>query len=207
MPYANRAQYPGLDHPAPTPEQHSGAPVLYLASNEEPARDRVVRDLMRHIAVDSPGNCLHNCEIPAFRDRDGDTREALSNYRFLLAFENSRTVDYVTEKAYRALAAGIVPVYLGAPNFRDFMPSGNAAIGVEDFATTAELGAYLNHLVSSPSAYAKHLGWRQQPPGEDFARLIDLGDIDCRHRMAVKLAHGCGSECRCGGRYRDRRWP
>ncbi len=207
MPYANRAQYPGLDHPAPTPEHHSGAPVLYLASNEEPARDRVVRDLMQHIAVDSPGNCLNNCAIPAFRDRNGDTREALRRYRFLLAFENSRAMDYVTEKAYRALDCGVVPVYLGAPNFRELMPADDAAIAVDDFDSVARLGDYLNRLVADPTGYAVHHRWRRQPLDDRFSKLLDLGDADCRYRMAVKLAHGCGPECACGGRYRDRRWP
>ena len=32
--------------------------------------------------------------------------------------------------------------------------------------------------------------------------LVDLGSIEPQLRMAVKLAHGCGRSCRCGGRMR-----
>lgn len=37
----------------------------------------------------------------------------LRSYRFSLAFENSETPDYITEKFFDALMAGAVPVYLG----------------------------------------------------------------------------------------------
>ncbi len=212
MPYANRRQYPGLAEPRmPSTGPMAAAPALFLASSEEPKRDHIVRRLMDHVAVDSPGKCLNNCDIPEFHSRFEDPLQVAADvfrrYRFLLAFENSRTRDYVTEKAYRALAVGIVPVYLGAPNFREFMPADHAAIGVEDFDTVEALGAYLNHLVSNPSAYAAHHLWRRQPPGEAFARLLDLGNVDCRYRMALKIAHGCGPHCACGGRLRATRWP
>ena len=38
------------------------------------------------------------------------------NTKFVLAFENSVCNDYVTEKIYDVFAAGVVPIYLGAPN-------------------------------------------------------------------------------------------
>ena len=37
----------------------------------------------------------------------------LRSYRFSLAFENSETPDYITEKFFDALMSGAVPVYLG----------------------------------------------------------------------------------------------
>ncbi|XP_065318430.1 alpha-(1,3)-fucosyltransferase 7-like isoform X2 [Gordionus sp. m RMFG-2023] len=38
----------------------------------------------------------------------------ISRYKFYLAFENSNCAHYVTEKMYRALLAGVVPVVFGA---------------------------------------------------------------------------------------------
>jgi alpha-1,3-fucosyltransferase 10 len=60
---------------------------------------------MKHIQVDSYGACLHNKDIPGI---NGETRwrsdlyelkqEMVSKYKFYLAFENSNSPDYVTEK-------------------------------------------------------------------------------------------------------------
>ena len=46
----------------------------------------------------------------------------LRRYPFYLALENSDEVDYVSEKVFHALEAGVLPVYNGAPNIADFLP-------------------------------------------------------------------------------------
>lgn len=40
----------------------------------------------------------------------------LARYKFVIAFENSACEDYVTEKLWRPLAVGVLPIYYGAPN-------------------------------------------------------------------------------------------
>jgi hypothetical protein len=55
----------------------------------------------------------------------------LHHYKFYLAAENSREPDYVTEKLWQGLRAGAVPVYLGAPNVRLYLPEG-AAVFVDE---------------------------------------------------------------------------
>ena len=39
-----------------------------------------------------------------------------------MAFENSETDDYITEKFFGTLVSGSVPVYIGAPNVKFFAP-------------------------------------------------------------------------------------
>lgn len=124
-------------------------------------------------------------------------------YKFYLAFENSRTTDYVTEKAFHALVCGVVPVYLGAPNVREFMPDDGAVIVASDFSSVRELADYLCYLDEHDDAYDKHLRWKRAGYSTRFERLLDLGSIDPQLRMAVKLAHGCECSCRCGGRRRE----
>jgi len=58
-------------------------------------------------------------ELPAL-----GKREALSRYRFAICFENTRFAGYVTEKVFDALAAGCIPVYLGAPDIEQYVPEG-----------------------------------------------------------------------------------
>jgi hypothetical protein len=183
---------------------------LYIASNPVRHRDDYVRELMRHIPVDCLGRCLNNHRIEGFvTGSDRWARGGLQSilpvldaYPFYLAFENSIAEDYVTEKVFHALATGAVPVYRGAPNVREFMPHDDAVIAVADFDSPAHLAEYLRHVQADADARRGHLAWKQRDHGERFRRIVDLGNVDSRARLAVKLAHGCGRECRCGGRLR-----
>lgn len=59
--------------------------------------------------------------------------ELISRYKFVIAMENSKVQDYVTEKLFHAFVVGSVPIYLGAPNIYEFLPSPHSAILVEHF--------------------------------------------------------------------------
>jgi hypothetical protein len=60
-PYPNRHHYGGfMDPPARHEGPAKGALAVYIASNPVDHRDRFVRELMRHIPVDSLGSCLNN---------------------------------------------------------------------------------------------------------------------------------------------------
>lgn len=208
--YPNRHLYGTLLDPPPTwSGPSSGALAAYIASNPMPHRDSYVAELMRHVPIDSFGSCLRNASIEGFiaRGRHEGARasmlSALSRYKFYLTFENSITTDYVTEKVFQALACGVVPIYLGAPNVRDFMPADDAIIDASDFASPRELAKYLRFLDDDSAAYAKHLRWKREAHSDRFKALLDLGSIDPQRRMAVKLAHGCDRSCRCGGRLRE----
>jgi hypothetical protein len=50
---------------------------------------------------------------------------ALGNYRFALCFENTAHPGYVTEKLLDCLAAGCIPLYLGAPDIERYVPPGS----------------------------------------------------------------------------------
>jgi alpha-1,3-fucosyltransferase 10 len=114
----------------PPPPKTKEKFVAFFASNcglgGAKERTDFVRELMQYMPVDSYGGCLHNKDDPkAERGRmmrwsNGEEQRikinTISEYKFLLAFENSNLVDdYVTEKIINAWQAGTVPVYRGAP--------------------------------------------------------------------------------------------
>lgn len=43
-------------------------------------------------------------------------RKFIARYKFVIAHENSVCNDYITEKLWRPLILGVVPIYYGAPN-------------------------------------------------------------------------------------------
>ena len=209
--YPNWKQYAGFqDAPLDFALKSSQpATVLYAASNPVEYRDVFVGELMQHLPVDSVGKCLHNRDINGFSSGTGWPNdgfrallELIRQYKFYLALENSQTVDYVTEKVFMALAAGTVPVYLGASNARDFMPDDKAVIFADEFDSPADLAAHLRWLAEDEAAYARHLQWKQRGYSGQFRTLVDLSSTEPLLRMFVKLAHGCDRNCRCGGRLR-----
>ena len=124
----------------------------------------------------------------------------LSAYRYAIAIENSLAVDYVSEKAYEALAAGAVPVYLGAPNARDLLPDGAAMVHVRDHASPQALGAYLHALDAGGEGawLAAHQQWRTRAVPRAFADLQALADyrgvtLACRACACAAGLMGCGA--------------
>lgn len=66
--------------------------------------------------MDGLGRCLHTAHIPENISLGNShnselnlliKREAISNYQFYLAFENSIETGYVTEKVFDGLMAGL----------------------------------------------------------------------------------------------------
>jgi len=65
--------------------------------------------------------------------------ETLSKYKFCFCFENTKSIlGYISEKIWDCFFAGCVPVYYGAPNIRDYIPS-EVFIDFRDFASYDEL--------------------------------------------------------------------
>jgi hypothetical protein len=133
----------------------------------------------------------------------------LARYRYAIAIENSVGLDYVTEKLYEPLAAGAVPVYLGAPNWRDFAPAGSAVLSARDFASPAALGAHLRALdAGGEAAWLAHHAWRAQGVPENVRLLQALGDLHaptlaCRFCGCAAGLLGCGAPQGAAGRQRQ----
>ncbi|EFN80054.1 alpha-(1,3)-fucosyltransferase 10 isoform X2 [Harpegnathos saltator] len=142
------------------------APVLYIQSDCDTAsdRDRYVLELMKYIRIDSYGACLNNAQLEhGLKDNYLDilnNREFLSfvaKYKFTIAFENAICNDYITEKLWRPLIVGSVPVYYGSPSFKDWLPNNKSAVSILDFAKPAQLGHFLHKLVENDTAYEEYL--------------------------------------------------
>uniref|UniRef100_A0A7S3ZD39 Fucosyltransferase n=1 Tax=Lotharella globosa TaxID=91324 RepID=A0A7S3ZD39_9EUKA len=90
-------------------------------------------------------------------------RELMRKYKFHLALENCDEKDWVTEKLYQTLMAGIVPVYVGCDNVNQFIPK-NAFIRARDFSEPKKLADYLKYLAGNETAYNEYHAWRTNGP-------------------------------------------
>ena len=119
---------------------------------------------MRRIEPLSPPPNTHT---GAFRTAQGEQSnvkiQVMSRYKFGLAIENTRDPDYITEKVFEVLEAGAVPVYLGAPNWRDLLPLEHAIIDAAAFDSPHELADFLEVLAADDARYQLYHSWRTQP--------------------------------------------
>ena len=159
-----------------------GASVLFFVRNCDFAAHRragFMRRLQQHIAIDSVGKCENNRQQEEVRACSGlatNRRSCIiADYRFYLAIENSISLDYVSEKVYEALLVGTIPIYLGAPNAADFMPARHSAIMARDFASLAQLAAYVRCIEGNRSLYEYYTAWHTRPLLPRFAAEIAGG--------------------------------
>lgn len=140
------------------------APVVYLQRDCEPPsdRDRYVKELMKHISIDSYGPCVNNKKIPPNIDgfhklSNEDYFHFLARYKFHLSFENALCKDYMTEKLFRPLQIGVVPVYMGSSYAHQFLPNNHSAIFVDNFTSPRDLAKFLLELDQNDSKYNEYL--------------------------------------------------
>ena len=95
-------------------------------------------------------------------------------YKYCIAIENSRAKDYVTEKVYDAFAAGCLPIYLGAPNIQEFIPSMDAIIDYRALGSPEALAVELRRLSANETAYLEKFAWQKRPQtwGKEFLGIL-----------------------------------
>lgn len=90
-------------------------------------RNDFFEELSKYKRVDSGGKVLNNIGYNV-----GNKRQFQENYKFSIAFENSRKNGYTTEKIIQAFSAGTIPIYWGNPLIvKEFNPK--AFINVFDY--------------------------------------------------------------------------
>ncbi|XP_076467363.1 GDP-fucose protein O-fucosyltransferase 3-like isoform X2 [Babylonia areolata] len=148
------------------------APVVYVQSDcRVPSdRDQLVTVLQRYVAVDSYGPCLHNRDFPnrslSFQHNmspmtSEDFYRFLAPYKFAVAVENAVCPSYITEKLWRPLQLGVVPIVFGAPDIKEFLPSNHCALVVDDFPSVEKLAQAIQYYDTHDAEYSKLLHFKQ----------------------------------------------
>lgn len=79
----------------------------------------------------------------SYKGEIDDKQIILQKYKFAFCFENSIFPGYVTEKIFDAMFAGSVPIYLGAPDIKKYIPS-SCFIDLRDFKNYDDLYNYIS---------------------------------------------------------------
>ena len=170
-PYLPKALLDELPPITPVSERSDVLASAWISSGwDASGRTRLLEDLMLFMQVDSFGRVAKNTGDRIIHSHS--ERWAISaRYRFVLAFENAREPDYVTEKFFEPLIFGAVPVYLGAPNVEDFAPGDHCFIDASTFSSARDLAEFLTTM--SEADYERYHSWRNQPRRSEFIELCE----------------------------------
>jgi hypothetical protein len=130
-------------------------------------RNTIYQEMFKMLKIDSMGACYHNSDkhLDSYWNSNGKQNK-LSNimpYKFVVTFENSNCYDYVTEKMFDALEVGAIPIYLGARNIKEFLPSKvhKVIIDWNDFDNITEAVNYIKKVQQDPALWNEYMVWRQ----------------------------------------------
>lgn len=119
-----------------------------------PERNRFFRRLNRRRPVSSGGRLFNNTGGPV-----SDKMAFLRRHKFTLAFENSSSPGYTTEKLVEAMLAGSLPIYWGNPEVaKDFNPA--SFIDVSRFPGFDEA---IDHVLRVDDDDALYLSYAREP--------------------------------------------
>lgn len=88
-------------------------------------------------------------KFASYRGTVDNKLDKLPSYKFSLSYENlEKERGYVTEKIFDAMRGGTVPIYLGASNITDYVPS-DTFIDRRKFARDEELADYIEKMTEN----------------------------------------------------------
>lgn len=156
------------------------APILYVHSDcDTPSdRDTYINLLQKYIKIDSYGTCLHNKDLPRHLVDPikgmlhKDFLNLVAKYKFAFSMENGICDDYITEKLWRPLMVGTVPVVLGSSKVQDFLPAQKSAVLINEFKTAEDLAKHLLFLNSNDAEYEQYLRWKKTGVTNSFLKKV-----------------------------------
>ena len=149
----------------PNPVGRSGV-AMFVSNCGYKERVDYLDKLARFIKIDSYGACLHNMDIPPGRTYDNSVQakenweaemvKLSSKYRMVIAYENSNSLDYLSEKLFNVLSAGAIPVFRGTSSVYRQLPDRHNIINIDDFETPEELALYMARVETDDELFRRH---------------------------------------------------
>lgn len=131
----------------------------FMYSQSYPHRIKYFDLLSKYKRVDALGRCRKNVDIDDTRDKNDSELtfndiavEIYTNYKFVIAVENTMLGGYTTEKIINPLIANSIPIYWGDADIFKYVNK-NRIVYVPDFNSDAELLERVIYLDTNTEAY------------------------------------------------------
>ena len=103
-------------------------------------RGKLIKLIWRQLAF------LDITHFPSYKGLIKSKSEVLKHTRFSICFENAQGFPgYITEKIFDCFNSGCVPIYWGAPNIKDYIPS-SCFIDYRDFMSMQSVFEYISRM-------------------------------------------------------------
>ncbi len=140
----------------------------YVISNSlsSPERGEMIEALGKYKDLASGGRLHNNVGGPV-----ADKIDFSKGYKFSLAFENSGSRGYTTEKIMESFAAETIPIYWGNPDIaKEFDP--DSFINCHDFASFDEVVEYVKKIDADDELYLRMVKTPAVRPGSVAAMCL-----------------------------------
>jgi len=174
--------------------------AMFVSDCRATWRYKYLKELMKYIDIDSFGKCLHNTIIPESRKGTKNTSPfdvkidllIKKRYKFLIAFENTVTSEYITEKIWHGYLSQTIPIYYGAPEVYKQVPGNNTFIDAAKFNGPKKLAEYIMKVDKDKQLYQSFFTFTIPPLKafqKKFCKEISLACDMCNRTYHIKQKH------------------
>ena len=143
------------------PDEREHLVAGFISGCKHKWRNDYLTELNKYITIDQWGRCLKNTPGDFWKTRQSSfEKEKLAflektPYKFLIAFENTVEVDYVTEKIHHAYLTRSIPIYYGDKAVFDMVPANSSLIFANDYSPK-ELAALIHNIANNRTLYSQY---------------------------------------------------
>ena len=148
----------------------------FMYSNQKAkARKVFCTKLMDYKKVDCLGSVLNNTKLDKTETRyvsdwDDKAMNIYKDYKFVIAFENSSSLGYISEKILLPLSVGSIPIYWGAPDVKDYI-NPECFINVNDFDSFEDCIEYVKKVDNDDELYQKYINAKPILPNSKLYQM------------------------------------
>ena len=148
----------------------------FMYSNQRAkARKVFCIKLMDYKKVDCLGSVLNNTKLDKTEARyvsdwDDKAMNIYKDYKFVIAFENSSSLGYLSERILLSLSAGSIPIYWGAPDVKDYI-NPECFINVNDFDSFEDCIEYVKKVDNDDELYQKYINAKPILPNSKLYQM------------------------------------
>lgn len=150
--------------PRPMPiKKHFCAFVVSCSNVDSRVRERFFYKLGAYKPVTSCGGYMNNCGgMTAPREPEAYF-QFLSQFKFMICFENCCLPEYLTEKLHNAWLGHTIPIYWGSRRAREEWLNPEAFLSLPETATEADMDALVARVAELDNDDAKYAAMFAQP--------------------------------------------
>ncbi len=128
--------------------------AFIVTSNSSRERVKFFKKLSKYRRIDSYGKVMNNMGDKIFNTHWDGNIEILKNYKFVISFENNFAKEYICEKLQKAMLAGAIPIYRGAPNIGEYFNT-KSFINYDDYGSYEKMIQKIIELDKDDEKYLK----------------------------------------------------